>query len=359
MTQDIKPFVVLNSAGYRQGDVPCVTVDGNTPMMIGDPMYQDLLNKSKNNLWSMMPPADVMGKGTADIVAKRNLIPKSSKIGILSSNDLGVKAAGDALEAQLKKNGYTVAKKIEINQLSGDATAANIESAAAVGTFAAAGVDKVFDGVPFTYTAGFFQEAKKSGAGFTTFVVDDAPSMCTIFGASRIPAEAQGTPCLTASDTRAVPTKDGIKRDSEFEAKCRATFDKTFNEKSQPGVPSGDVTAGGITYTEDVDMSYCNIVNLLMPAMKKAGRNLTWAKVAKNLEQTGTAPAAYLSNGQGSFGKGKHYFADNIHLVTLVGANTQTAKDANGLFNGCPAPTSCFIPQLIDGKEWFPVTQNG
>ena len=106
-------------------------------------------------------------------------------------------------------------------------------------------------------------------------------------------------------------------------------------------------------------MSYCNIVNLLMPAMKQAGKNLTWAKVAKNLGQTGAAPAAYLSNGQGSFGKNKRYFADNIHLVNLVGANAQTAKDAKGLFNGCPAPTSCFIPELVDGKEWFPVAQNG
>ena len=358
MTQDIKPFVVLNSAGYRQGDVPCVTVDGNTPMMIGDPMYQALLDRSKGNLWSLMPPADVMGKGTADFVAKRNLVPKGSKIGILSSNDLGVKAAGDALEKGLKKYGYATTK-VELNTLSGDATAANRESAAAVATFKAAGVDTVFDGVPFTYTSGFFQELQRSNAGIKTFVVDDAPSMCTIFGASRIPAEAQGTPCLTASDTRALPTKDCIKPDSAFEAKCRATFDKTFNEKSQPGVPSGDVTAGGVVYTEDVDMSYCNIVNLLMPAMKKAGKNLTWAKVAKHLGETGSAPAGYLSNGEGTLAKNKRYFADNIHLVTLVGANAQTPKDAKGLFNGCPAPTSCFIPELVDGKEWFPVTQTG
>jgi hypothetical protein len=357
MTQDIRPFVVLNSAGFRQSDIPCVTIDGKTPMINGDPVYQDLLDRSGNRLFSLMPPADVMGKGTADIIAKRGIVPKTAKIGILSSNDAGVKAAGDALEKQLKKNGYTVASKVELNQLSGDSAAANRESSAAVATFKAAGVDTVFDGVPFIYTNGYFQEVQRSNAGFKTFVLDDSPSMCTIFGASRIPAEAAGAPCLTASDTRAVPTKDGLKTDTEFEAKCRAIFDKTFNQKSQPGVPSGDLTVNGVTYTEDVDMSYCNIVNLLVPAMKRAGRNLTWNKVAKELEKTGTAPAGYLSNGEGSLGKGKHYFADNIHVVNLSGANKDTPEDAHGLFNGCPAPTSCFIPQLVDGKEWFPVTQ--
>lgn len=353
ITQDIKPFVVLNSAGFRQSDVPCVTIDGQTPLMSGDPMFQELLDRSEGRLWSLMPPADVMGKGTANIVAKQGIVPKSAKVGILSSNDAGVKAAGDALEAQLEKNGYDVAAKVEVNQLSGDASAVNRESAAAVATFQAAGVDTVFDGIPFIYTNGYFQEAQRSNAGFTTFVIDDAPSMCTIFGASRIPAEVVGTPCLTASDTRALPTKDGVKPDTEFEAECRAIFDETFDQKSQPGVPSGDVTAGGVTYVEDVDMSYCNIASLLMPAIKKAGKNLTWNKVAKNLGKTGTAPAAYLSGGQGSLGKNKRYFSDRVHLVTLNSANTETAKDANGLFNGCPAPVPCFIPQLVDGEEWF------
>lgn len=358
ITQDIKPFVVLNSAGFRQSDVPCVTIDGQTPLMTGDPMFQELLDQSGNRLWSMMPPADVMGTTTADIVADQGIVPKSAKIGILSSNDAGVKAAGDALEERLKKNGYDVAAKVEVNQLSGDASAVNRETATAVGTFQAAGVDTVFDGLPFIYTNGYFQEVDRNNAGFKTFVVDDAPSMCTLFGASRIPSEAAGAPCLTASDTRALPTMDGVKPDTDFEAECRSVFDETFDQQSQPGVPSGDVTAGGVTYVEDVDMSYCNIASLLMPAIKKAGKNLSWNKVAKALEKTGTAPAGYLSDGQGSLGKNKHYFADKIHVVTLNAANTDTAKDANGLFNGCPAPVPCFVPQLVDGEEWFAVSES-
>ena len=42
-------------------------------------------------------------------------------------------------------------------------------------------------------------------------------------------------------------------------------------------------------------------------------------------------------------------------MVTFTPANGDTAKDASGTFAGCPAPVNCWIPQLVDGKEWFPV----
>ena len=63
---------------------------------------------------------------------------------------------------------------------------------------------------------------------------------------------------------------------------------------------------------------------------KNAGKNPTWAKIQKNLEKT-SGPAIYMSDGEGSYGKDKHYFADNIHLVVLNQANAQTAPDANGV----------------------------
>lgn len=357
ITQDIKPFVAVNSAGYRQSSVPCITVDGETPFLVGDPMYTELLKASGNRLFAMAPPADVAGATTAQVVAKQKLVPKSAKIGILSANEVGIKAAGDALEKQLEKSGYDVASKIEVNQLSADAALINRESGAAVETFRAAGVDTVFIGIPFTSSAGYFQEVKRSNAGFDNFIVDDSASMCSIFAASRIPLEAAGTPCVTAFDTRALPTKDGVKEDSAFDAECRATFDKGFGVSSQPGVPSGDVTANGVTYVEDMRPDYCTIMSVLLPAMKKAGKNLTWDKVAKNLEAIKSAPASYLSDDEGGFAKNKHYFANNVHVVTLNAANAQTPVDANGLFNGCPAPVNCWVPVLAaDGKEWFPTS---
>ncbi len=213
----------------------------------------------------------------------------------------------------------------------------------------------MFVGVQFTASQGYFQEAKRANAGFTTYIVDDASSMCSIFAASRIPVEAAGIPCVTTADTRALPTKDGIKKDSAAEAECRATFDEAFDAKSQPGVPSGDIVVGDVTYSEDFPPHECQIMNMLLPAIKKAGKNPTWAKVASNLEKTSSAPGIYLSDGKGGFTPKKHYYADYVHLVTLNGANAQTPKDANGLFNGCPAPVNCWVPQLVDGQEWFPI----
>jgi hypothetical protein len=351
-TQDNKPFVIVNGNGFRPSAVSCITVDNDTPVMLGDPMYNDLFKESGDNLFGLLPPSDAIAPATANVIAKQQLIPKTAKIGILSGNEPGIKAGGDALEAQLKKNGLNPVSKVEVNINSADTALMNRESNAAVGTFKAAGVDTVFIAIPFTSSQGYFQEVTRSNAGFKSYVLDGSSSMCTIFAASRIPLDAAGIPCLTTADTRAVDTKDGVKEDTAAEAKCRATFDKAFAQTSQPGVPSGDVVAGGTTYVEDFPSNECQIMNMLLPAIEKAGKKLTWAKVAKNLEKT-SGPAIYASGGEGSYTPKKHYFNDNVHLVTLNAANAQTAKDANGLFNGCPAPVNCWIPQLIDGQEWF------
>jgi hypothetical protein len=215
----------------------------------------------------------------------------------------------------------------------------------------------VFTTLQFTASQAYFQEATRSNAGFETFIVDAAAGTCTQFGAARVPLDAAGTPCVTTWDTRALPTRDGVKKDNTFEAECREIWDATFGETSQPGVPTGDITAGGVTYTGDMSPNECTMMNLLAPAIKKAGKNLTWEKVHGHLMKTTDAPAAYFSDGQGGFGKKKPYFAEYVHLQVLNGANADTARDANGVtFNGCPAPSNCWIPQLVDGEEWFPVS---
>ena len=357
-TQDNSPFLVISGAGFRSSAVPCVTVDNATPLFTGDPMPSSLYKASGANLFGLAPTTDSMGATTADVVDSQKLIPKTAKIGIITSNDLGPKAASDALAAGLTKRGYDVVETIELNTLSGDAAAINRESAAAVATLQAKGVDTVFEGIPFSGMQGYFQELTRTNAGFKTFILDDSASMCTAFSAGRVPADAAGIPCLTTWDTKALATKDGMKADTKAEAACRATFDTAFSAKSQPGVPTGDLVANGVTYSEDFSSTECNMMGLLLPAMEKAGKKLTWAKVAENLEATKKAPAIYMSDGTGSFSKSKHSFADKIHLVTLNGATAQTAADAKGLFNGCPAPVNCWVPVPIDGEEWFTVAKS-
>ena len=202
-TQDNKPFVIVNGNGFRPSAVSCITVDNKTPVMLGDPMYNALFQASGDNLFGLLPPSDAIAPATANVVAKQQLIPKTAKVGILSGNEPGIKAGGDALEASLKKAGYNIPSgaKVEVNINSADAAIMNLNRAAAVGTMKALGVDTVFVAIPFTSSQGYFQEVNRSNAGFKSFVLDGSSSMCTIFVASRIPLDAAGIPCSTTADT--------------------------------------------------------------------------------------------------------------------------------------------------------------
>jgi hypothetical protein len=120
------------------------------------------------------------------------------------------------------------------------------------------------------------------------------------------------------------------------------------------------VTVNGVTYAGDMSPNECTIASVLLPAIKKAGKNPTWEKVHANLLATTSAPAAYMSNGKGGFDKNKPYFANPVmHFETVAGASGDTAQDANGLFNGCATPANCWIPDLVDGQEWFDVGGKG
>jgi hypothetical protein len=358
-TQDNKPFAVLNSNGYRASSVGCITVDNNTFMFYGEAVYSELQKASGKKLVSLGVPAEVAATTGVNIINKEKFFPKSAKIGILSANEPAIKAAGDTAESQLKKAGYTIAQKTEINLVGQDAAAQARDAAAAVATMKAAGVDTVVVVVPFTVNSSFFDEAQKSGAGFKYMLIDAASSLCTQFGASRVPATVgnAAVPCVTTWDTRAVNAKNAIKKDNAFEANCRKVMDATLNEKTQPGVPAGDVTdANGVTLTEDVAPSECVMADLFVKALKKAGKNPTTDKLYDAFLTIKNNGAAYMSNGEGGFSKNKTYFSKQVHLEVLNLASTQTPKDANGLYNGCPAPVNCWVPQLVGGTEWFAVT---
>jgi hypothetical protein len=357
-TQDNKPFAVLNANGYRASSVGCITVDNKTFMFYGEAVYAALQKASGKKLVSLGVPAEEAAKTGVSIINKQKYFPKTAKIGILGGNEPAIKAAGDTAEAELKKAGYTIAQKTEINIVGQDTAGQLRDAQAAVATMKAAGVDTVVVVVPFTVNSSFFEEANKSGAGFKYMLIDAASSLCTQFGASRVPPSIgqSNVPCVTTWDTRAVNAKNAVKKDNAFEAKCRKVMDAALSETTQAGVPAGDVTdANGQTLTEDVAPNECTMVNLFGTALKKAGKNPTTDKLYDAFLTIKNAPAAYQSNGAGGFSKSKTYFSDQVHLELLNLASTATPKDANGLYNGCPAPVNCWVPQLIGGTEWFPV----
>ncbi len=357
-TQDNQPFAVFNANGYSQSRVGCITVDNDTLAFMGEGGYDDLYKASGKNLLTLGLPGEAAALAGVQIADKQKLIPKTAKIGILSANEPGIKAAGDTAEKELKKAGYDVVEKVEINTVGQDAAGTQRDAAASVSTFQAAGADTVFVLLNFATSGSFFDEAHKSGAGFQYLLIDAAASVCSQFGASRTPVivAEEAVPCVTALDTRAVPTKDAIKQDTPFEAKCRKTFDAGFSEQSQPGVPSGDITDGaGKTLTEDMATFECTMVNLFVKALKKAGKNATPADVYDAMLTIKKGDAAYMSGGAGGFAKNKPWFANSVHLEVLNPATTATAPDANGLYDGCPAPVNCWVPREIDGQEWITI----
>ena len=352
-TQNTEPFAVVHQAGYQMSAVPCITVDNKTPFITGDPGYKIIQKASGNRLVTLGIGAEVMGTAAANYIDGHKAISKKAKIGILSNNEPAVKAAGDSVEARLKKLGYNVVSKVELNGLAADFGLLNRESSAAADTMKAKGVDTVINANSFLSVVGFWQEAQRTGMELTAFAFDGQAGACNLDGARFAPSEVN-IKCLSFYGTRALPDKSGIRPDTPFEAKCREQFDKAFNEKSYPGVPNGDYEAGGVTYVEDFAEDECTIMNLLLPAMKKAGKNLTWDKTFSNLMKVTNGDVASHSDGHGSFSKNKPYFYDQVHIVERSAASANTPVDANGTtFNGCPIPRSCWIPVLTDGKEWF------
>ena len=355
-TQDNKPFVVLNGTGFQMSSVGCITVDNDTPFISGDMAYGELLKASGKNLLTLGLPSEVAATGAVELIVENETVPKTAKIGIISNNIPEVKAAGDTLESELTKNGFDVVSKVEVNGLAADLGLLNRETAAAATTFQAVGVDTVFNTQSFTQTGSFFSEVKKNNLGFKVFAIDGQANTCTPVSVMRGPSSGAGTTCITAWDARVATTGDSIKPDSAFEAKCREQFDGTRPLPSLPGGGNGIFETGGVKYQQELVSSECTIVNLLLPAIKKAGKNVTWEKVYKNLLATKSGPAAFLSEGKGSFGKNKLYYANPVMHYTLLVAPTTKTADANGLYGGCGTPAPCWVSQEVNGQEWFPIS---
>ncbi len=356
-TQDNKPFLVINGSGYQTSSIGCISVDNDTPFISGDMGYTDLFKASGKNLLTVGLPAEVSATGAVELIQETSAVPETAKIGIISSNIPGLKATGDTLESALTKSGFDVVSKIEVNGLAADSGLVNRELTAAVATFQADDVDTVFNIQSFTQVAAFFDEAANVGANFTSFAIDGQANTCTPFSVTRVTAAAEGTTCITSWDPRALPTKDGVKVDNDLEAKCRKQFDEFTGKEHRIGGASGPQEIGGVNYPGDLAPNECTIASFLLPALEKAGKNITWDKVYKALLATKKGPAAYLSQGEGGFGKKKLYYSGlEMHFTTVSVANADTPEDANGLFNGCSIPAPCWIPQLIDGQEWFPIS---
>ena len=129
--------------------------------------------------------------------------------------------------------------RFEINGLAANSGILARETAAAAGTFQAAGVDTVFIPQSWTAVTGFLDEADKTGYKPKLFAIDGQANTCTPFAATRANILASGATCVTAWDGRTEPTKDKIKPDNALEARCRSSTKRPPARRGCPVVPVG------------------------------------------------------------------------------------------------------------------------
>ncbi|CAB4977717.1 unannotated protein [freshwater metagenome] len=126
--------------------------------------------------------------------------------------------------------------------------------------------------------------------------------------------------------------------------------------KSYSGIPSGETRTlpDGLKVASDYPPNECTFVNMIKPALEKAGKKLTRESFMKAVRGLGEVNVALGSNGKGSQEPGKTWIATVVHGDKLTAAPTGTAKNANGTYNNCPVDIQCWVP--VDAT-WYPITK--
>lgn len=346
-TLDNEVFLVINASGFNPAFLPCLTEDNDTTVLLGDKAPQYLLDAAPNRLFGFFPPGEVAAVQAGRLFLDETDIPTGSKLGILEPNNPGVQAASASLRDLLEDNGYQTVT-VTIDNTSGDNAAANAQAAASVAQFNAENVSEVFVLLSFLVTDAFWGEVEFLDVSWNRTIVDVGPGMCSQFSASRTNPAAEGSTCVTSTGAYSLP-EGGLRDDNTFEAQCRDEWldhFPVFEGKSDRGTPSGEVnleTADGDLLSSDFSFADCNIVYALKHAFDNAGVNPTRDSFAAAMK-TYKGPAAQMSNGEGAFGPDKNYFATQMWKMEFRIVSSDTKRSSDGLFNGCPAPTNCWIP---------------
>lgn len=349
-TIDNELFAMIVPTGLNARTVQCL-LDAGMLTFFGEFAGQEAHDSEL--LITIAPPVEVGARAGSEAALESGEVADGAKVGILAGNGPEAVAAAAESKAIFDDAGID-AQVLEINTLQGDIGAVNQESGAAAGTFRAAGVTNVMLLLPFTNQSGFYEAA---GDDFTVTVLDTASANCTPFGASRAPAGAVGTNCITVWDNQNTAA-GGIREETDFEVECRAHYDEVFAEEypapSSPGVPSGQVieTVDGETLTSDYDAFACTLSNIVQGALEGGGTNPTRDSVYGAALGLGEVPVALASDGQGELAEGKSFASSYVHPVVLTAVAEGTPRAADGTFDKCPAPVNCWVPT---SDEWFAI----
>ena len=339
-------LAVVVPSGLNSKTVQCV-VDAGVPMYFGDVASQSAFDT--NLLVAVAPSSEIMATAGTQGALDEGTITSSSNVAIMSNDYPEGQASAAAAKAVLDKANVKNSV-VTIHTMAGDTGASNSESAAAVNTMKASGATTVLDLLTFTTGKGYWSNV--AGSGLKTIKLDVASSNCTAYGAKSTPASAAGTPCFTVVG-EAVTSTGTLRPETSFEKDCRAHWDKAFAADfptgSYPGVPSGETAtlSDGKVVGSDYAPQECTLTNVLKLSIEKAGKSLTRDSLLKATFSLGDVPVALASNGQGSLSSGKPYIANSDHQVVFTVAGDTAG--ANGLYNGCPTKTNCYVPS---GTTW-------
>jgi hypothetical protein len=357
-TLDNELFMVMNGSGFNTSFIPCFAEDNEVFFFFGETATQEMIDRMPDRLFQLNPTAEEAGLVGTTAAVEQGLVPEGAKVGILSSADnASINAAGLATQAVLEEAGFET-ELIEVTTLDVDPAVTNAETASAVSEFTAAGVGHVFVLMGFTTAAGFWGEVGEASPDWERTIIDSSSAMCTPFGASRTNPAAEGSVCVTAYDSYALPD-GGLRDDDDYEAQCRAEWIEHFPEfegQSDQGVPSGEIaleTADGDLLYSDYAPGECTMVKILEEVLVNAGVNLTRDSLADAMRQY-SGLQAFRSNGEGAFGPEKNFYSTQMHAQKFVVVPADTAVSADGTYLGCPAPVNCWIPVT---SEWTPIEQ--
>lgn len=343
-----KPFMVIApGGGYPADATPCIAGDGNTLFFTPDPVGLETFSRSKGNLLTAAPPAEVLAEAGAQAAIDLEQLPKGARIGVLRGNARFQDDAWASAKKVLDNAGYKIAfsDAVSSDGLDTATVAANVRLA--VPKMQDAGVTHVLHMMNFTSGSAFGPEAIKSGFKPKYVMLEVGSGQCTAFSAGQWQAMMDKMVCATSFDQFRVNTAGQIQKDTPFEAQCRKEEEALYGVSTTPGVPYGSFTikdAQGNTFQDDQSYLLCGFLNAAKTAFEKAGQNLTKSSFKQALFAVGDHPMAGMSNGKGSFSEKKPWESTALQFVEFQAPDpvAQRTGKVGGFYGRCLTPSGCW-----------------
>jgi hypothetical protein len=269
LIQDSGVFAVVGVAYFAVGS-ECVAREFHTPMLTSDGPGADVFRLGWPYLFSIDESSDRTLENMLYWAHSRGAL-RNKKIGVYYANDgLQPQLLDRSLRPTLKRLGYKITNE---STTSANDTNGGPEDAIAVQRFRSAGVDLA---ILLTSKTGFLQAANAQ-AYRPTFIDSDFLYGTSDVTTSTYPApEWTGTYALTA--THRGEAAAGTKLNAAQEA-CLQNYERYSGTKlGRPG--SGGHETAAFAYV----LTACDEGNILLDAMRGAGRGLTARSLVSNLE---------------------------------------------------------------------------